>query len=148
MLMPAVAVVAGFVTLWFAMSTNNAMVVDDYYREGKAINQELARDREAAKRGLRATLGQMTDGGIELQIATLNGSLPPFVTLRIVHATRAELDRTFTLASVSPGTYRVQEGALPDAGRWNVLIEEPDHKWRLTAEGVGFAEPLRFGETR
>jgi hypothetical protein len=45
MLMPATALFGGIATFWLAATTNNALVVDDYYREGKAINQQLARDQ-------------------------------------------------------------------------------------------------------
>ena len=144
MLMPALAVVGGFITLWFALSTNNAMVVDDYYKEGKAINLELARDREAAQRGLDATIAS-EGGGIVVRLAARNGSLPPFVTLRVVHATRAELDRTFTLARTDGGVYAAPDGQLPGPGRWNLLVEDPERTWRLTAAAEGFAAPVRLG---
>ncbi len=41
---PAAALIGGFVTLWLAVTTSDSLVVDDYYREGRAINQQLARD--------------------------------------------------------------------------------------------------------
>ena len=144
MLMPALAVVGGFITLWFALSTNNAMVVDDYYKEGKAINLELARDREAAQRGLEATLAS-EGGGVVVRLGARNGSLPPFLTLRVVHATRDELDRTFTLARTGPGVYADSNGQLPGPGRWNLLVEDPERTWRLTAAAEGFAGPVRLG---
>lgn len=143
MLMPALAVVGGFVTLWFALTTNNAMVVDDYYREGKAINLELARDREAQQRGLQATLAAEPDR-VALRLDARNGSLPPFVTLRVVHATRAELDRSFTLARAEPGLYVDAEGRLPGPGRWRVLLEDPERSWRLTGAAQGFETALRL----
>lgn len=148
MLMPALAVVGGFITLWFAMSTNNAMVVDDYYKDGKAINLELGRDRVAEQRGLQATL-RRADPGVTMQLTALNGSLPPFVTLRVVHATRAELDLTITLSATDSGVYRAQAPELPASGRWNLLLEDPDRNWRLTATAEnGFGEPLRLGSQR
>jgi len=39
---PAAAVVASFVTLWFALSRPEALVSEDYYREGIEINRTLA----------------------------------------------------------------------------------------------------------
>ncbi len=56
MSMPAAAIVGGAVTFWLAATSNNALVVDDYYREGKAINLALARDRSAAQMGLAGEL--------------------------------------------------------------------------------------------
>lgn len=38
---PAMAVVLGFHLLYLAMNTNNSLVVDDYYKQGKGINQSF-----------------------------------------------------------------------------------------------------------
>ena len=47
---PAAVVVAGFATLWLAVSSNDGLVADDYYKQGLAINQTL--QREALTRGM------------------------------------------------------------------------------------------------
>ena len=52
MLGPFAVVVAGFVTMWISFTGADALVVDDYYKQGKAINQDLRRDRVAATLGL------------------------------------------------------------------------------------------------
>src|SRR3712207_6000995 len=56
MLGPAVVVVAGVYTTYLAFSQPDALVVDDYYKQGKAINQDLRRDRAAASMALEAML--------------------------------------------------------------------------------------------
>lgn len=144
MLMPATALVGGVITFWLAATANNSLVVDDYYREGRAINLQLARDREAQAMGLSATLSGLP-GGAQLRLASsTNATLPPFVTLQVLHATRSELDRTLTLAATGGGMYRSQQQELPLDGRWNVLIEDPDRKWRLTGSATGFSRPLEI----
>ena len=45
---PAIVVVAGFVTLWLAISTPDPLVSNDYYREGLEINKKLRMEREHA----------------------------------------------------------------------------------------------------
>ena len=62
MVMPATALVAGFATLWLAITSNNSLVVDDYYREGKAINLQIARDQAALTHGVQASLTLGVDG--------------------------------------------------------------------------------------
>lgn len=52
MLMPATAIVAGFITLWLAVTTFDGLVADDYYKQGLAINQTLARANAAQELGL------------------------------------------------------------------------------------------------
>ncbi len=175
---PLAAIVGGMVTLWLAATTSDSLVVDDYYREGRAINQQLARDRVAASLGLHAQLrfatagtraavgdeggrGAVDDDGargavdegalgdtpadIELRVQAQRGSAwPQSLRLRIVHATRAELDRDYTLAHVGDGVYRAR-GVVPDAGRWLVQLEDPARTWRLVAQGVtGFDEALEL----
>lgn len=38
---PALVVVAGFVTLWLALTRPDPLVAEDYYRQGLEINQTL-----------------------------------------------------------------------------------------------------------
>ena len=39
--LPASAVVGGIITIYLAVSTSDGLVVDDYYKRGKAINLDL-----------------------------------------------------------------------------------------------------------
>lgn len=149
---PLAAIVGGMVTLWLAATTSDSLVVDDYYREGRAINQQLARDRVAASLGLHAQLRfadagmrgaaddeparDATPAAIELRMQAQRGSAwPQSLQLRVVHATRAEFDRDYTLAHVGDGVYRAR-GVVPRAGRWLVQLEDPARTWRLVAQGV------------
>ncbi|MBU6269834.1 MAG: FixH family protein [Betaproteobacteria bacterium] len=143
MLMPALALVGGLITLWLALSTNHAMVVDDYYREGKAINRTLARDAAAARLGLSAQVMRGPDGSPVVTMASAPGAaLPAALTLRVIHATRAEFDQIHTLQPVAPGRYAGSALALPAEGRWHLVIEGPEATWRLTASVAGFGQPV------
>jgi hypothetical protein len=53
---PAAVVVAGVVTAWIAVSTHDGLVADDYYKQGLAVNQKLARVDAAAAMGLEGRL--------------------------------------------------------------------------------------------
>lgn len=132
---PAVALVGGVVTFWLAARTGDPMVVDDYYREGRAINQQLARDRQATALGLHATVRLHANAAgtarVEVTLAAERGSgWPERLELRIVHATRSELDAAYALRGAGDGHYR-GSGALPPAGRWLVQLEDPGRTWRL-----------------
>ncbi len=53
---PGIVVVAGFVTLWLAIASDDGLVADDYYKRGLAINRVLERTQRAAALGLLATV--------------------------------------------------------------------------------------------
>lgn len=140
---PAAALIGGIVMLWLAVTTSDSLVVDDYYREGRAINQQLARDRLAGALGLRAELRfepQSAAGGapaVTLQLTAERGSAwPPELGLRIVHATIASLDREYRLEHVGDGRYRAAGSAPQKAGRWLLQVEDAGRTWRLVAPVV------------
>ncbi len=54
--LPATVVVAGFVTLYIANRHADDLVVDDYYKDGLAINQQLEKKAQAEAAGLSASL--------------------------------------------------------------------------------------------
>lgn len=129
--LPATAVVVGFTLLGLAIYSDDGLVEDDYYRQGKEINRVLTRDRAAEKHGLESVLAFDT-AKQELQIqltAHPNVKLPEQIELRFLHATRANLDRNMVLARNADGVYRAP--LLPLApGHWNLQLAAQD--WRLT----------------
>lgn len=143
---PAAALVGGIFMFWLAASGADSMVVDDYYREGRAINQRLARDRQAQALELRVTLsGERGAAGPQLALAlsARHGTdWPAQLTLRVVHAARAELDAVHVLAHAGDGVYRAP-GVLPAGGRWLLQVEDPGRTWRLVRSPVTrFDEPI------
>ena len=52
-LLPASVVVAGLTTLYIANRHADDLVVDDYYKDGLAINRQLEKKQRAADRALR-----------------------------------------------------------------------------------------------
>ena len=127
-IMPLTAVVAGGFTVWFAIASNDGLVVDDYYKQGKAINQTKARDRQAQALGIRA---QMLPQGSNLQMQ-LEGRMPAppgQLTLKIMHPTRIGDDHevplnwdgsayTGQLPQLTGAHYRVQ--LTPEVGEWRL----------------------------
>lgn len=132
MLGPAVVVVAATYTGWLAFSRQDAMVVDDYYMQGKAINQDLRRDRAATALGLSAQLRYDAAGG-NLRGTLLSFSAPVAGKIRIhlAHATQPEKDLEFEALPDRRGEFSVGLPML-EMGRWKVLIESAQRDWRLT----------------
>ena len=147
MIMPATAMFGGIFTWWLAANANNSMVVDDYYREGRAINQQLARDDRATQLGLEATLvpGTGAAGGIAVEIAGQLASVgyPEVLNLKLVHATESALDAQVSLRHAGSGRY-VANGVLPASGHWIVHLEDPQRSWRLLARTDRFDVALKL----
>ncbi len=139
---PAIVVVAGFVTLYLAASGQDGLVVDDYYKQGKTINQSLHRDDVARQIGVTATVNfdQVNDRLIVLLSRTDGTALPAAISVGLVHATRSGEDKIIPLSLGANGYI----GKLPvlGAGKWNVLIEDPQKQWRLQQEILVDSKPV------
>ena len=127
---PAIVVVAGCFTAWLALRSEDGLVVDDYYKQGLAINQTLVRDETAERLGVHAEL-HFTDGRVRVSLgdAGVRGTL----RLRLVHPTRAGMDQKLEMAMLQPGVYEGQLRAK-QPGRWHVVLEDRD--WRLTGDWI------------
>ena len=132
---PAAVVVAGFVTAWLAVATDDGMVENDYYKKGLAINQTIARDEMAQSLKLKAELMIGSDASrlrLVLQKGD-SGELPATLRLKVLHPTRSDMDRVLTLEQGAPGYYEGHIKAL-EATRWRLILEDADSHWRLTGK--------------
>lgn len=129
---PAVVVAAALITLWLALDGNDALVADDYYKRGLAINQMLARDNTATERGYAASVA-FSPGSGRVRVTLSGSDIPPALLLTFVHPTRGGADRIVPLGQVASGVYEAPI-ELPAAGRWRLVLEDAARTWRLSAE--------------
>ncbi len=129
MLGPATVLVAGAITTWISFSGADALVVDDYYKQGKAINQDLRRDEAAHRLGLTASVqyDAVTDG----VVGQLHGiSQPTTLTVRLVHPTVPEKDVRRAVITDANGNFSFPLPLLERAN-WTVQLEYDERQWRL-----------------
>ena len=126
---PLAVIVAGSVTMWIAFHSTDGLVAEDYYRQGLAINKVLAKEDEAQRLGISASVRLLPD---RLHV-DLKGEAPPALFVRLAHATRAGYDMRLRLAPIAPGAYEAELSRLP-RGRWQVIIEDPRGTWRIARE--------------
>jgi hypothetical protein len=141
---PAIAIVAGFATLGIALSTDDGLVADDYYKQGLAVNQVLRRDARARDLHLAATA---TLAGQGVRIA-LRGTREHFaeLRLRLVHPTRSGRDQLVVLRALG-GVY--EGGFVPMNGEPRLLVlEDPASTWRLTGSWNGRDAAAQLGPAR
>jgi hypothetical protein len=132
---PCVVIIAGFVTLWLAIRSDDGLVADDYYKRGLAINQTLSRALRAEQLGLGAKV--TLDAGMQRVRVVLSGSgtMPAALHLRLVHPTRTVADQLIELRMQVPGIYTGILAAA--AGRRVVMLEDVARTWRLAGEATG-----------
>ena len=132
---PAAAVLAGAVTLALAVRSSDGLVAEDYYKQGLAVNQQLARVEAAQARGLEGTLAldPSAAGPVELRLRAGAGELPAAVDLVLSHPTRAGLDRRVRLVAAGGARYvgRIEPLA---PGRWHATVEDDGRRWRIAGD--------------
>lgn len=130
---PAAVVVAGSYASYLAVTHQDAMVVGDYYKQGKAINQDLRRDRVATQLGL--ALGLRYDRAAGVLRGTLRSAapgLPNAVLIKLAHPTLPSKDVQLLARVDRDGTFAVVLPQLERA-RWQVTAEDGGRTWRLEA---------------
>jgi hypothetical protein len=141
MLGPLVVVAAASYTGWLAFSLQDALVEDDYYKEGNAINQDLRRDEEAIRRGIGGNLRYDAESGVMSGVLRHVGGQAapdmapeamPGLQLRLIHSTLPGKDITLFVRPDVNGNFSVRLPQLEKA-RWRILIEDAHRDWRLHA---------------
>jgi hypothetical protein len=130
MMGPAIVIVAGIFTAILAVRSDDGLVVDDYYKQGLAINKTIHRSEAARNAGISASLVASSVNGTVTIHAAFKGSrpFPDSITISLLHPTRAGYDQKVVLRRIADGAYVGKAEGLEEA-QWNVAIEQPD--WRL-----------------
>ncbi len=129
-LFPMLAVIGGIVTAILAVQSDSGLVVDDYYKQGLAINRTLDRDQAALDYNLDADI-QLDQKQEEVSITMSSSSgfvYPTNLSVTFLNATRSGLDKEVNMLLTQDNVYRGKLTALA-AGKWYVHIQYDD--WRL-----------------
>lgn len=112
------------ITVTIALKGADDVIIDNYYKEGRMINQALEQDKHAQTLGLSGSLGfDRTTGEVLLTIVNPPadaGIMPEQLLLMMGHPVKAAKDQLITLRAIAPGHYRGE------------LLSEPDYSWYLT----------------
>lgn len=130
---PAIAVIAGIVTIVLAVNSNDGLVNDDYYKEGLAINKTLQRNDKATELNLHATA--TWDKLTQLVTLKLTGkikSLPARLTLTASHPTRANFDQRIQLYLSPDKLFYSGRSQNINNGDWILFLEPENITWRIS----------------
>lgn len=133
LIFPTAAIIWCIFMITMAITSENSMVSDDYSKEGRGINLELARDERAVELGLKAELNfEEQTIRVNLQGHDVAGNVP-YLVLNLFHPTLEGKDRTIQLSPVNEHAF---SGMMPHEmnGRWYLDLRGPDNDWRLKGE--------------
>ena len=133
-LLPTAAVIAALASVVTAVVTRDAVVADEYRKEGLAINRDPTRDLAAKRLGISAAV-TLEGGTLAVRLATGSAPAPRGIVVIFSHATRAEHDRLVTLTAGADGVYTAPLPSLAP-GHWYLEVSPADRAWRLTGEFV------------
>lgn len=140
--MPAVSVVLGVILITTAMNNPAILVVDDYYAEGRGINQSMALDDAAEQMQLSVNLAVANDlMTLQLTDAGAADNREDALRLFVYHVTDNSRDAEFVLlpAVNTTGLFELAEPAelavmlqiLGSETSWYLEVRGANNDWRL-----------------
>ncbi|MCC4831859.1 FixH family protein [Shewanella sp. 10N.7] len=123
-----VVVIKSMVAMGIAIDNADSLVSDDYYKEGKAINMDLRKIKQAKNLGMQF-LVEVDDH--ELKISQHGG--PEYraaLQVSFIHPTLEDKDFRINATADGNGDFRI---GLSEAisGPWNVRLQGFDNSWRI-----------------
>ncbi len=127
---PLAAIILGLTMVYLAVTNPHAMVTDNYYKEGLAINRELGFERNAREMELEAEMhinGQIVSVRFKDQM-----HLPhKLLDLRLIHPTLERFDQSTVLTSKDQITF-VGKLVMPlESARYYIHMESQEFEWRM-----------------
>ncbi len=130
---PFASVILGSIMLYVAIVGRDTIVVDNYYKEGRAINQELSKDQFAEEIGVGAEVTINEDGLVRVKLTAERNIVPDHLVLKFFHPTLAGKDQQIILKPEGNLEYSGKlEGNLK--GRWYLDILDDLDLWRLKGQ--------------
>jgi hypothetical protein len=130
--LPLTAVIGSMITINIAFTDADGLVKDDYYKEGLAMNRDIARKQNAENLGIEA------QGNIDVSNETVSFLLNDAaignvneLSLSMIHPTRADNDMIIALNESTPKTFTGKLSQKINPGYWWVRITPPSNAWYI-----------------
>ncbi len=131
-LIVVIFVVLSFVTISVFYADDR--VVDNYYKEGRTINQSFEQEARAQALNLRAEVAfDMVTGEVMVSL-TGDGARPDVLHLMVGHPVNADQDQRILLKKVQGGRYRGDLTTALSHRRYLTLLPEHDVNQMRSAE--------------
>ena len=128
---PALVIVASLATAWIAVTRNDAVVADDYYKLGLTINRRLAAT-PVATHAPGATIVIASDGGVRVSLRQAIPAqpvpMPAALRLTVQRPGARTGSGALTLARREDGDFA---GTLTEIGAGKRIVTLESDAWRL-----------------
>lgn len=149
---PVTAIIMGVIMIWLAIDTDDGLVIDDYYKHGLEINQDISRSTKAADLGLSASVEFNRMGssdGVKMFRVNFNKGLldsyPTKLQLNLQHATRENSDVSVVLNHGIDDQYIGYTKEPISEGVW--YFEIADQSWLMKVRSYVRSENLIMLQT-
>jgi uncharacterized protein len=127
---PLLGIMLGVLLVAAATHDPDGLVIGDYSKEGRGMNQSIARAQFAMQLELAADV--QIEGAQVWVLLQSNPAIPPQeLELKFVHPTRGQFDQKLALTHDPVRNRYHADIETLDAALWYVYIEPTDGAWRL-----------------
>ena len=126
---PAAVVVACIITAFFVVQHPDGLVASDYYKQGKAINAQLAQLRRAEELGLSTLKMVATDKAVLITFP--DSALRDRIDVVLAHPVDPDLDIRATALPNAAGVYEVALQKKLSERRRVIVTNAPVRSWRV-----------------
>jgi hypothetical protein len=126
---PCSSLIVGSMVIRFAYDGTNSLVVDDYYKEGRAINARLDKIDRAIELGITTQLN-VQQGSIVLEFLSSAPESGQALKLDFFHVTLPDRDFDVLLTRDANGLYRSNVDN-PIQGKWRLRLMPLDESWKV-----------------
>lgn len=127
---PACSMVLSFTMIKLAVDTEDSLVIDDYYKEGKGINLQITKLQEAKAKNIQTQLF-VNQSNIELEFISGLPKSGEALQLFFQHATLETKDFSVMLLKDANNVYRAQVDH-PIDGKWKISLLPIDEQWKIS----------------
>lgn len=126
---PASVIVACVITAFFVVQHPDGLVASDYYKQGKAINAQLAQLRRAEALGLSTMKMRSTDNAVLVTFP--DSPLRDRIDVVLAHPVDEALDIRANVSPNADGVYEIALQKKLTERRRVVVTDAPVRSWRV-----------------
>jgi len=141
-ILPFTAVVAGIATYIIANHEPDALVIGEYYKEGKAINLQLAKVKNAQKLGIKFNL-KLSNNKLIIKPTGIEKTFP-LLNVNFYHPTQEHKDFYLLLTPDGAGNFRhdftvntteqklsTEKHSKNLTGKWRITVTPFQDHWKI-----------------